>query len=123
MPHEVAGFTSGGCLVQKGELQRLFQEHAEQRGYLQEVVDKMPGSFTKSQISVHLRKLGLRRGNVMPAVLHCLPARACRHCRGMLAWACGCESELVQQWRCFGGRCAGHGAHLGVSVRSFWSRI
>lgn len=47
------------ALQEKG-LRELYSQHKKERGYLQTIAQKMPGSFKKSQIAGHLRKLGLK---------------------------------------------------------------
>ena len=47
--------------MQRDKLQKLFEEHRRKRGFLQLIAEAMGGSFRKSQISTHLRKLGLKR--------------------------------------------------------------
>ena len=47
--------------MQRDKLQKLFEEHRGKRGFLQLIAEAMGGSFRKSQISTHLRKLGLKQ--------------------------------------------------------------
>ena len=59
---KVTGLLNGQLWwVQEERLQGLYKKHHEDRTYLAILADKMPGGFSKGQISSQLRKLGLRK--------------------------------------------------------------
>ena len=80
--------------MQRDKLQKLFEEHRRKRGFLQLIAEAMGGSFRKSQISTHLRKLGLKRPKASilqsqhhrphgaPNETHPLSALSKLHCEG-----------------------------------------
>ena len=47
-------------VLQEEQLRKLYKKHRKERGYLRTIASKMDGSFRKSQIGTHLRKLGLK---------------------------------------------------------------
>lgn len=48
-------------VLQEARLRELYEEYGGKRGSLLLITERMPGAFTKSQISTHLRRLGLRK--------------------------------------------------------------